>query len=162
MPTAHLFMLVLPKKEIVLGMLVHRNLLHHLPEGGTVKCPIFSHDPYLLRALSHLPWNYCRTQRADFPSLTMLSCVKSREVILLMPLRCLLSRKLSSTHGNDIWAKGDSRDKGWSNIFGKNIFCRICHRSFSNGKHWALQGSLRVEPLGRQIPKPQFIESYES
>lgn len=35
-------------------MLTDLNLLHHLPEGGTIVDPVLAHDPYLLGLFSHL------------------------------------------------------------------------------------------------------------
>lgn len=37
----------------VLGMLADLNLLHHLPEGGAIAGPVFTHDPDLLGAFRH-------------------------------------------------------------------------------------------------------------
>lgn len=41
----------------VLGVLAYLNLLHHLPEGGTITGPIFAHDSDLLGAFSHVNSN---------------------------------------------------------------------------------------------------------
>ena len=41
----------------VLGMLANLNLLHHLPEGGLITGPIFTHDSDLLGAFGHLAAN---------------------------------------------------------------------------------------------------------
>lgn len=55
-PNAFLFVLVLPQKEQVFGMLAYFRP-HQFPEGGTVAGPMFTDDSDLLSTFNHVTTN---------------------------------------------------------------------------------------------------------